>query len=93
MAVTVQSLVRRYPEFQKTDQLHVQACISDAELMVDRGYYGTKADMAVHALAAHYLAISPVGEMARLDKKSEETVYSRQYTSIKRSVGAGFRVI
>jgi triphosphoribosyl-dephospho-CoA synthetase len=73
--------------------LHIKACIDDAELMVDRTYYGNKADMAVHALAAHYVAISPVGELARLDKKSEETVYSRQYSSIRRSAGAGFRVI
>lgn len=93
MAVTVATLVTRYPEFTATPSTLVQACIDDAELMVDRNFYGAKADMAVKALAAHLIAINPLGEMARLDKKSDRTSYSVQFEGIKRSIAAGCRVI
>jgi hypothetical protein len=62
--------------------------------MVDSTFYGTKADHAIHALAAHFIAISPLdGELGRLDKKSDKTVYLLQFEQIKRSIAAGCRVI
>lgn len=69
------------------------ACITDAELMIDRAYYGAKADMAVTYLAAHLIAINPLGEMARLDKRGEKTTYLLKFEMVKKSLGAGCRVI
>jgi hypothetical protein len=71
----------------------VQPSNTDAELMVDRCVYGAKADAAVKAYAAHLIAINPLGEFARLDKKGEKTIYLLQYERFKRAVGSGFRVI
>jgi hypothetical protein len=93
MAVNAASLVVRYPEFTSTPTTLVDASIADAELMIDRAYYRGKADMAVTAYAAHLIAINPLGEMARLDKKGEKTTYWLHYENIKRSLGAGCRVI
>ena len=93
MAVTYSSFVTRFPEFTNATQALVEACIAEAELMVDSNYYGDKADMAVNYYAAHLIAINPLGEMARLDKKSEKTIYLIHFEKIKRSSGTGFRVV
>lgn len=93
MAVDRASLIVRFPEFTSTPSALVTACIAEAELLVDRAYYGTKADMAVTHFAAHLVAINPLGEMARLDKKGEKTTYLLSFQRIMRSTGAGFRVI
>lgn len=93
MAVDRTSLITRFPEFTAATEALVTACIADAELMVDRAYYGNKADMAVTWYAAHLIAINPLGEMARLDKKSDKTIYLIGFNNIKRSLGAGCRVI
>lgn len=93
MAVTRTSLATRFPEFSDTPVALVDACISDAVLMVDSAVYGAKADMAITYLAAHLIATNPLGEMARIDKKSDKTVYSVQFDTIKRGIAAGCRVI
>jgi len=96
MAVTAVSLVARYPEFEDAVTAYpamVDACIAEAALMVDGNVYGDKADMAVTSYAAHLIALNPIGELARLDKKSDKTTYLIHFTNIKKSVAAGFRVL
>lgn len=93
MAVTVSSLQTRYPEFANVPSATVQAAIDDAALMIDSAFWGNKSDMGITALAAHYIAINPLGEFARLDKKREKTVYWMQYQQIMYSLGAGCRTI
>jgi hypothetical protein len=98
LAVDSATLVARYPEFTAAVSAQadmVIACIAQAEALVDRVRYGsTKADAAVHALAAHFVAISPLdGEIGRLDKRSDKTVYLLQYQQILRSLGLGAQVL
>jgi len=96
MAVDATSLTTRYPELAAavTDYPDmVDGCIAQAQAMVDSDWYGSKADHAIHALAAHFVAINPLGELARIDKKGEKTVYWIQYEQIRKSIGAGCRVI
>ena len=98
MAVTLTTFRARYPEFDPStpdaalDAL-IQACINDAEEMVDRSLYGTKADMAVKAYAAHLVATNPLGEYARLVSDDGRTTYLTHYESARKTVGAGCRVI
>jgi hypothetical protein len=94
--VTPTTLIARYPEFTaaNTDYPNmVLAAIADAELMVGGTFFGDREDMAVKAYAAHLIAINPLGELARLDKRKEETTYLIAFERIKRASGAGFRVI
>ena len=93
MSVTRITLIARFPEFTSTPEALVNASIADAILQVDSDYYGTKADMAITYLAAHLIALNPLGEMARLDKKGEKTIYLLLFDKVKRSLGAGLRVI
>lgn len=96
MAVTSTDLVTRYPEFTDAVTSYsgmVNACLEQAREMVGVLYFGTKADHAVLALAAHFIAINPLGEMARIQKEGRTTVYWQQYEMLRASVGTGFRVI
>lgn len=94
MAVTEATLKARFPEFVPATTALVEACIADAELMVDRTFYGDRADMAVTYLAAHLIATNPLGEYSRLRATQDgSTVYSKQYEKIMYMTAAGCRVI
>jgi len=93
LAVSRATLIARFPEFTATPESLVTAAIADATLMVDSDYYGGKADMAITYYAAHLIATNPLGEMARIDKKSDRTVYLAAFERVMRSIGAGFRMI
>lgn len=97
MAVTYAQFVQRFPEFSQAPQDTVEACLAEAEARVDRTFVATnKADAAVKYLAAHLIAVNPLGEYARLDasgKKKSMTTYWAEYMRLIRSTGAGCRVI
>jgi hypothetical protein len=90
MAVDAASLIARFPEFTQTVTEYpdlVDGAIADAELMVDRVVWGDKADAGVTHYAAHLIAINPIGEMARLDKRGEKTTYLLSYNELKKTLG------
>lgn len=96
MAVDAAALIARYPELTAAYSAYpdmVDGCIEQAEAMTDSEYYGAKYEPAVKALAAHFVAINPLGEMARLDKRSDRTVYLIQYEQLRKSAPTGFRVL
>jgi hypothetical protein len=96
MAVDVSALIARYPEFTATVTEYpdmVDACIAEAVSRISSAYFGTRTDMAVKALAAHLIAINPLGEMARIQMKDGSTTYLQDYQRIRRGISTGFRVI
>jgi hypothetical protein len=97
VAADASTLVARYPEFQPAlDQYPdmVDACLAQAEVQIDRTVYRDKADAAVHALAAHLLALCPLGgEPARLEPESMNTIYWGQYKALRQSLRCGMQVI
>lgn len=94
MAVDRTSLIARFPEFENAPTDLVTGSIADAKLVIDSGYYGTRYDSAVTWLAAHYIAINPLGELARLSKKGvTTTTYMEGFQRTKMACGTGFRVI
>lgn len=94
MAVTESTLKARFPEFEAAATAMVEACIAEAELLVDREIFGNRGDMAVQYLAAHFIASNPKGRLVRLKKnQGPKTQYLMLYDRVKRSIGAGFRVI
>jgi hypothetical protein len=95
MATAVE-LVARYPEFAPAVSAYpdmVDACLAEAGECIDATFFAGKTQYAVLALAAHLIAINPLGELARIDKRSDATVYSIQFERLKRMCCAGFRVI
>lgn len=78
-----------FPEFAATPDETVEAKLAEADRRVDARVFGDKADDAVGYLTAHLLATSPFGQHARLEDKSEETIYLQEWRRLARSCAGG----
>lgn len=58
MSVTPTTFKARYTEFSTLSDATVQIYLSDAELELDEGRWGTLYDRGLAALAAHFLALA-----------------------------------
>lgn len=90
--MTYSTFVLQYPEFAAIDQPFVQAWLDAANLEIDREVWGAKADSGQGLLAAHKMALSPMGRNARTDKPTTTTVYGVSYDEMVLQVGSGYRV-
>jgi hypothetical protein len=93
MAVTLESFVERFPEFEKASASQVEAVLAEARLQIDSEVWGDKTDLGVNYLTAHLLALSPFGRNARLAKNDRESTYGTHYHNLQLQVHSGFRVI
>jgi hypothetical protein len=92
MAVTLSAWRVVYPEFNGARDPLVQASLDFAAIEVDAEVWGTKTDHGIGLLAAHYLALSPYGQNARMVAKDGSTTYGKSYESLRDSVAAGLRI-
>lgn len=93
MAVTREQFLVQFPEFSKSNAALVEAMLAAAELEIDRDVWDAKADQGVMYLAAHKLALSPMGNSAELVPAGGVTSYRIHYDALVLQVGSGFRVI
>lgn len=92
MAVTFTSFRIQFPEFNNVDAALLTAHLNAALLEIDPVIWGAKADQGQMYLAAHKLALSPMGQSARLVSKDGVTTYLTHYKKLQLSVSSGFRV-
>lgn len=76
--VSYSAFIIDYPEFKETDRLLIERKLEKAELYTPYNIWGSKQRSGICLLAAHYLAISPIGEQSRLKENSIETVYGEE---------------
>ncbi len=90
---TINDLMNAFPEFngQNRNLTLIQAKLNEATLQIDSCVWGAYTAMGVLYLAAHLLATSPFGQNAKLVAKDGETVYSKNYRRLLRTVTAGYR--
>ena len=82
------------PEFQTAGDTLVQSRLDQAALRMDLGVWGTRFDEGHGLLAAHLLALSPYGQMARMVSEKGATTYGTQFDTLTRIVaGLAYRVI
>jgi len=93
VAVSVREFRVEFPEFEETDQAIVQSRINMATRQVNSTVYGGKTNDAIKLLTAHLIAMSPLGEQAKLKKENRGTIYGDQYEEIRGQVAHGLRVI
>ena len=94
MAVALADFRKRFPEFRTADDSLVLEVLEEAALEVDEGVWGKKADKGIAMLCAHRLAVSPMGQQARMvNKKDGTTTYGKQYREMLRQVTSGYRLI
>lgn len=99
MAVTVQSFLIRFPEFKGVPAEQVQDAMADAVLEIDTDVWGSKADIGVKLLTAHFLAMSPYGQNVRMTipgtrngRTEPTTTYWTFFKKVQNQVTSGFRV-
>ena len=91
MAVTLAQFRNAYSEFRKSDDGDVSAKLMLAELEVNRAVWGPRADAGVMLVCAHFLAMAPAGQNAKLKPPQDgETMYFKQYKRTRRAVTSGF---
>lgn len=95
MAVSYQTFVARFPEFEGANRRMVEIELANAANQVPSDVWGAQADDAIGLLAAHLVALRPAGEFARLKTKdgSLRTTYGDQYERMQRRIICGDRVI
>ena len=85
--------VKRFLEFADTEEHLIQMALYESQNEVSKEAFGSMHETAVFYLAAHKLAISPMGEPSRLDGVEEKDVYRLEYERLCRSAFLGARVI
>lgn len=84
----------QFPEFDKVGDPLVNAALMRAALDINVDVWGAKQDTGHGLLAAHLLAISPMGQMARMSSKEGDSTYGKQYRDNQATVaGMVLRVI
>lgn len=71
-----------FPEFKTAPDPLVQSRLDQAALRVDTSVFGTRINEGHGLKAAHLLAISPYGQMARMSSKAGDSTYNVQYREL-----------
>lgn len=58
MAITPADFKIRFPEFDSVDDSRIQLFIDDSVLILNETYWGTKYDLGLYYLTAHYLTVA-----------------------------------
>jgi hypothetical protein len=81
-----------FPHTRKTEEATLQAKLTLAKLSVNAAVWGTKADAGVLYLTAHYVALDPAGQNAKLKPEDmAKTVFGQTYRQLLRQVTFGLR--
>lgn len=91
MTVTAEAFVLARPEFVRAPAESLASALAEAVLEVDAEVWGDLTDIGVSLLAAHKLAISPFGQMAKLVAKDGSTTYGVQFHLKEAQVSCGLR--
>ena len=91
--MSTKNFLQRFPEFADTENKLLEMALGEAQSEMNPQYWGELFDVASSYLAAHKLAISPLGEPSRLDGVQEKSIYQLEYERLCRSAFLGARVI
>jgi hypothetical protein len=92
VAVTAADIKSEFAEFSDLDDALIDPKIADAVQRVSSDTWGDLTDHGVKYLACHLIAISPLGEQAKLFTKTGETTYLQEYNAVKASLATQCRV-
>lgn len=81
----------RFPEFESATDDLINSVLSESTKEIGT-VWGDLEDTAHGLLTAHRLSISPQGQFARLDPKSGETTYGKEYSDLLNSKVSIIRV-
>jgi hypothetical protein len=87
--------LKRFPEFDTKgiEPDLIEMAIAEAQSEMNKKFWGELFEQASHFLAAHKLAISPMGESCRLESSQDKTIYQLEYERLCKSAFLGAQVI
>lgn len=83
--------IEAFPEYQDVSRARIERFLDAAERELHPDVWGAKRGDGVLWLAAHMLALSPMGEPAKLATNGA-TSYGTHFDALVMSVASGFRV-
>lgn len=89
MALSLETFLERFPEFDKTTEALVEAKLAEALLQIHAPTWGDKADLGQGYLAAAMLAQSQRGLNSRLQSDQNRSTYQDQFDRLRSSVAYG----
>jgi hypothetical protein len=87
------NFTKRFPEFANTDPGLVEMALAEARSEISQKHFGDAFELVLQYLAAHKLAISPMGEPCRLQGSQDKTIYQLEYERLCKSAFLGAQVI
>jgi len=93
LVLSVRKFQNRFPEFKETDAVQVQRALEDSQGTLDATTWGDRLEQGIAYQAAHLLAMSPLGEQAKLSLEKRGTIYGQRFEMLKRIVATTPTVI
>ncbi len=90
MALSITTFRARFPEFQSLPDPTIQDAINRGAAQSDSVIFGDLVDESTGYLAAHFLALSPYGQQARLTGANESTTYYLHWRRLATKKAAGW---
>lgn len=75
LTVSVDSFLVEFEEFKSTDRITIERKLKMAERFTPESVWGDDRRYGIMLLAAHYIAMSPIGEPTRLEADEKQTTY------------------
>ena len=77
-----------FPEFKSATDPLVEACLARAESLIEPSVWLGLTDEGHGLLTAHILALSPNGQMARMQTDKGKSTYGTEYQSLRQQATA-----
>ncbi len=89
----IKDFLERFPEFDQADEKLLSRVINEAKNELNPSVWGELYGPSWHYLAADKLALSPMGQPARLEASSNKTTYRLEFERLCSCVSMGARVV
>jgi hypothetical protein len=91
-SVLAEDFVHRFPEFKALTKDYIELVLDEAKAEIDPEVWGNKYRAGVLYLAADKIALSPLGQPARLQTDNGISTYRVEFERLRQMVSAGFLV-
>ena len=89
MSILTQDFLLRFPEFQNLTQDHIEMILDEAKSELSETLWDKQYRAGVLFLTADKLALSPLGEAARIVPGDGMTTYRQEFERLQKIVSSG----
>ena len=89
MSILAQDFLLRFPEFQSLTQDYIELILDESKAELSEAVWGKQYRAGVLFLTADKLALSPMGEPARLAPGDGMTTYRQEFERLRKIISMG----